>query len=227
VVDPKKPPAGCKIIFSSQGDLDNQKDVWATKIARMPIVETINWIIGGPEMLSGEARGEIVAQRACMINAMRASLKGHKLALPAGDIVKSDVRPYGEQKEDIWLKKFNFTFETKFGHISDSARTKCDKLIGAEVEWDPKSKDHKNCWENQLDSLEKAKEILMTSAGQASRVTMLERTSISARPTKISNRRPGLALDVLQMPIVGSPKMAQPMALFNRLIRRGVMAKDT
>jgi hypothetical protein len=164
VVDPKKPPAGCKIIFSSQGDLDNQKDVWATKIARMPIVETINWIIGGPEMLSGEARGEIVAQRACMINAMRASLKVHKLALPAGDIVKSDVRPYGEQKEDIWLKKFNFTFETKFGHISDSARTKCDKLIGAEVEWDPKSKDHKNCWENQLDSLEKAKEILMTSA---------------------------------------------------------------
>jgi hypothetical protein len=50
-------------------------------------------------MLSGEARAEIVAQRACMLNAMRSSLKGLKLALPAGDIVKSDVRPYGEQKD--------------------------------------------------------------------------------------------------------------------------------
>jgi len=164
VVDPKRPPAGCKIIFSSQGDLDSHKDVWMARIARMPIVETINWILGGPEMLSGAARAEIVAQRACMIKAMRSSLKGLKLPLPAGDIVKSDVRPYGEQKENIWMKKFGFTFETKFGHISDSARIKCGKLIGAEVEWDPKNKDHKSCWDTQLDSEEKAKEILMTSA---------------------------------------------------------------
>lgn len=164
VVYPKKPPAGCKFVFSSQSDLNSQKDVWAAKIARMPILDTINWILGGPDKLSSAARTEIVAQQACMIKAMRGSLKAQKLALPAGDIVKSDVRPYGEQKEDIWLKKFNFTFRTKFGHISDSARTKCGKLIGAEVEWDPKSKDHKDCWDNQLDSEEKAKEILMTSA---------------------------------------------------------------
>jgi hypothetical protein len=38
--------------------------------------------------------------------------------------VKSDGGHGGEQKEDIWLKKFNFTFGTTFGHISDGARTK-------------------------------------------------------------------------------------------------------
>lgn len=163
-VDPKKPPADCKIVFSSQSDLDSQRDIWAAKIARMPILDTINWILGGPDKLSTEAGGEVKAQRDCMIKTMRNSLKRLKLALPAGNIVKSDVRPYGEQKEDIWLKKFNFTFGTTFGHISDGARTKCGKLIGAEVEWDPKSKDHKDCWDNQLDAEEKAKEILMTSA---------------------------------------------------------------
>jgi hypothetical protein len=163
-VDPKKPPADCKIVFSSQSDLDTRKDIWFAEIARMPILETINWILGGPDKLSAEARGEITAQRACMIGVMRDSLKKLKLTLPAGDIVKSDVRAYGEQKENIWLKKFNFTFGTTFGHISDSARIKCGKLIGTEVEWDPKSKVHKDCWDNRLDNEEKAKEILMTSA---------------------------------------------------------------
>jgi uncharacterized protein DUF4157/D-alanyl-D-alanine carboxypeptidase-like protein len=161
--DPKKPPAGCRLVFSSQSDLDNQKALWTGKIARMPIVETFNWILGGPDKVSSEAREEVVAQRACMIAAMRGSLKSLKMALPAGDIVKSDIRPYGAQKEEIWQNKFNFTFGTKFGRISDSARLKCGKLIGAEEEWDPKSKDHKDCW-GRLDSGEKAKEILMTSA---------------------------------------------------------------
>jgi Domain of unknown function (DUF4157)/D-alanyl-D-alanine carboxypeptidase len=162
-VDPKKPPTGCKMAFSGQADLDSRKDAWATKIARIPLLEIVNWILGGPDSVSSEAREEILAQRDCMITAMRSSLTGRKLSLPAGSIIKSDVRAYPGQ-EKIWLQKFNFTFATKFGRISDTAKTKCGKLIGSETEWDPKSTDHQTCWQRKLDEEEKAKEILMTSS---------------------------------------------------------------
>jgi hypothetical protein len=49
----------------------------------MPILDIINWILGGPDKLSTEAGGEVKAQRDCMIKTMRNSLKRLKLALPA------------------------------------------------------------------------------------------------------------------------------------------------
>ncbi len=156
---PEKPPKGCQV-FKNQSELDAQKDVWMKRLGRMPLVEIVNWIVGGPDKLPSNAVKEMKAQQKCMIEAMRAA-KGINIA--KGDIIKSERRTFKDQA-DIWNPKFNFTISRPFGQISDVSRKKCGVLIGAkDMEWNPKDANHRKCW-TSLSGEEKEKEILMTSS---------------------------------------------------------------
>jgi hypothetical protein len=160
---PKTKPKGCEL-FENQGDLDAQKAVWKQKIGRMPLVEVVNWIIGGPDAIPNGVEQEVQRQRTCMTDAMSQTLTAKGLKLPKGNIIKSEVRRFDYQEKSIWQPKFDFTYGSRFGHISDAARLKCTGLItGIELNWDPTHMSHKHCW-TMLTAEEKAKEILMTSS---------------------------------------------------------------
>jgi hypothetical protein len=160
---PKTKPKGCEF-FENQGELDSRKTVWTQKIGRMPMVEIINWIIGAPDAIPTAVEQEMQQQRTCMNDAMSQTLTSKGLKLPKGNIIKSEVRRYDYQEKSIWQPKFDFTYAFRFGHISDDARKKCGAQIKAtDTEWDPKDKNHQQCWPT-LKADEKAKEILMTSS---------------------------------------------------------------
>jgi hypothetical protein len=154
-------PKEC-LLFKDQPALDRRADEWRTLVDRIPLVDMIHWVLGGPDFTPAEPLAEFQAQRKCLINAMTASLKAGGLKLPKGSLVKSGQRSFAQQ-ENIWSSKFAFT-SGPFDRISDFARNKCAPLLGADIQWDPSKKDHKTCW-GQLTDDEKQKEILMASSG--------------------------------------------------------------
>ena len=154
---------GCQL-FETQQDLDTEKAVWQKTIERLPMVEIINWITGGPNAVPAEVTSVVKKQQTCMMTAMATALKAAGLKLPTGSLIRSELRTYADQ-EGIWKPKFNFTFDKKFGRITDEARTKCGSAIKTtEVEWDPKNTDHAKCWKEKLSGEEKEREILTTSS---------------------------------------------------------------
>jgi hypothetical protein len=126
----------------------------------MPLLNIIHWVLGGGDFTPPEAAKEYSGQQRCLIDAMGAGLKGQGLALPKGDITKSEQRSAKDQK-GIWSRKFAFT-GAEFDRISDAARAKCPAL-GTDVRWNPKNKDHEKCWK-QLTDDEKQQEILSASS---------------------------------------------------------------
>ena len=156
---PENAPAGC-ILFADQPALDRRADEWRTKIEGMPLLNIIHWVLGGGDFTPPEAAKEYSGQQRCLIDAMGAGLKGQGLALPKGDITKSEQRSAKDQK-GIWSRKFAFT-GAEFDRISDAARAKCPAL-GTDVRWNPKNKDHEKCWK-QLTDDEKQQEILSASS---------------------------------------------------------------
>ncbi len=161
---PKTKPANC-LFFESQSELDAERAVWGKKIGRMPMVEIINWIIGGPGGVPAGVESVVKQQRKCMTDAMAKTLTDKKMKLPSGTIITSEQRTFAKQETDIWKPKFDFTFSKAFGHITDEARKKCGTDIKAtEQEWNPKNKDHEHCWKTTLTGEEREREILMTSS---------------------------------------------------------------
>lgn len=157
---PDPAPAGC-LIFKDHPALDKRADEWRTLIDRMPLVDVINWVLGGSFTPTGPI-AEFKKQQTCLIKAMRDSLKAKGLSAPAGDIVLSEQRTFDKQKA-IWSKKFAFTGSKPFDRISDFARNKCSPSLGTDVQWNPGNKDHQTCW-GKLTDEEKQKEILMASS---------------------------------------------------------------
>ncbi|MCX9012827.1 MAG: DUF4157 domain-containing protein [Candidatus Methanoperedens sp.] len=169
---PEEPPKGC-IVFNDQNALDAQKTIWVKRLGKIPLREIINWIIGGADKPPADAATEIEAQKKCLIDAMRAGASAHGLNIPKGNILKSELRTFKEQRA-IWERKFKFTGKP-FDRISSFARNKCGTLIDAKhIQWDPKNKNHRLCWGvakppegttlPQLTGEEREKEILMASA---------------------------------------------------------------
>ncbi|MEQ1903082.1 MAG: DUF4157 domain-containing protein [Pirellulaceae bacterium] len=182
---PAEKPANCTF-FEKQAELDLRKVEWKKEIARMPLVEIVNWIVGSPTPPPANVTREMTQQRGCMTTAMAASLAKQKLKLPTGNIIKSELRTYSAQ-EGIWENKWNFKNKSTFGQISDIARKKCvvqpptppptvqgpnpkppdpvPLIPTTDKEWNPadKTKNHLKCW-NMLTNEEKEKEILMTSS---------------------------------------------------------------
>jgi hypothetical protein len=182
---PETKPANCSL-FEKQTELDSSKAEWKKEIARMPMVEIVNWIVGSPTPPPAAATSEMIRQRDCMTNAMTSSLAAQKLKLPKGKIIKSELRTYSDQ-ETIWENKWNFRHKSTFGQISDTARKKCviqpptpqptaqdpdpktpppvPLIPATDMEWNPADKtgNHLKCWQ-RLNGEEKEKEILMTSS---------------------------------------------------------------
>ncbi len=170
---PSAPPKGCQS-FADQSALDTRKSEWAGRLAKLPMREIINWIIGGPSnALMGDATKEVDAQQNCLIDTMRSSATASGRSIPKGNIVKSELRSFDDQRS-IWTRKFAFR-GASFDRISDVARTKFGTLIDPkEIKWDPSNKNHQICWGvkkppkgvqvTPLTGEEKEKEILMASS---------------------------------------------------------------
>ena len=152
---------GC-LVFQDQPALDKRADDWRKLLDRVPLVNMIHWVLGGPDFTPDDALAEFKAQQKCLIDAMTRSLKSQGLSLPSGKLIESGHRTFKDQ-ESIWERKFAFT-GPPFDRISDFARTKCASLLKAsDVQWNPASKDHKTCWSSLSDD-EKQKEILSASS---------------------------------------------------------------
>jgi hypothetical protein len=156
----KLPLKGC-LTFKDQPALDRRADEWRTLLNRIPLIEMIHWVLGGPDFTPAVVMKEFGAQRGCLVDAMTLSLSAQGASLPKGKIFESEQRSF-KQQEDIWERKFAFK-GVPFDRISDFARNKCTPLLGTDVQWNPGNKDHKTCW-NKLGPEEKQKEILMASS---------------------------------------------------------------
>jgi hypothetical protein len=156
----KLPLKGC-LTFKDQPALDRKADEWRTLLNRIPLLEMIHWVLGGPDFTPAGVKKEFGMQRKCLIKAMTSSIAARGASLPKGKIIASEERTFARQ-EKKWEQKFAFT-GGPFDRISDFARNKCTPLLGADVQWNPANKDHKTCW-NRLGAEEKQKEILMASS---------------------------------------------------------------
>lgn len=157
---PDPAPAGC-LLFKDQPALDKHADEWRRRLERLPLLNLIHWVLGGPNFTPPEPLAEFKAQQKCLIDTMKGRLKALGLGLPPGGLVRSEQRSFASQ-ESIWSRKFAFQ-PPAFDRISDFARDKCKPDLGSDVRWDPKNKTHQKCW-GQLSSDEKQKEILMASS---------------------------------------------------------------
>ena len=144
---PERLPRGCTT-FADQAALDVQKAVWASRIAALPVPDTIGWIIGTgtpPRAAMQEARRQVE----CMTRALElaAARTGSGITLPRGGAtIESPRRDFNAQR-DIWNGKFNFTRRTPFDRITDHARTVCGTLLlPTETRWDTRNPRHRVAW---------------------------------------------------------------------------------
>jgi hypothetical protein len=163
--------------FTDQAQLDSLKGCWRSQINTLPVNDAVCWMIGR-QAPPPAVRTETVRQRDCMLDGLRgaAAARSSGIALPSASPgphyanrswLVSDYRPAVRlpgvretPQEEIWLRKFNFTYTTRtsrggttftaeqFDRISSDARTICGAtlLLPTETKWDPVNDRHRVCW---------------------------------------------------------------------------------
>lgn len=156
----KDVPAGCQ--HFEPGTIGARKSVWAGRIATLPVLDVVNWIVGAwsldaaklgpkapaamPEVVNTGV-SESFSQRKCLLTAMQAGVKAHGGKVPSGNLVASGSRSFTDQR-NIWEDKWNFrgAKARTFDRISDYAAAKSKGLLTAGQKWDTGNPIHKLMW---------------------------------------------------------------------------------
>ncbi|MEO5558144.1 MAG: DUF4157 domain-containing protein [Dokdonella sp.] len=137
--------------------IGSKKSQWAARMATLPVLDVINWIVGAwnldskfPKAMPGVVQdgvNEAFKQRACLLAAMKSGVKAQGGNVPAGPLIASGARSF-EQQREIWDDKWNFrgVKAPMFDRISKSAATKSAGLLVEGAPWKTKDPIHKLMW---------------------------------------------------------------------------------
>jgi len=209
VADKDVPVKGC--MHFDVASIATRKAYWAARIATLPVLDVINWIVGAWDLnlktlpvtmpsIVQEGRNEAFAQRACLLAAMAAGVKAQGGKVPSGDLSASGARSFQDQKS-IWGKKWNFTYPKPFDRISVNAAAKSGGLLKAGEQWKTNEPLHKLMWGVVPATDTKDKDVKAFIAAKAIALTMQEREQeilMASSAPGVSRHHAGTDFDIGQ-----------------------------